>query len=647
MAKERKVYRGGLVEGVSVPSVDFPQYKVMASGWANLNQKIDAINTFAVKGLDIEMEEKGKRYAAENPISVEQFYKANPTDKRNLVGKDNTTTFGKAIRATQINMLATDMAVRAQGDFNKLKLESNALLINGTPMTIDQYKERLNAIIDGYSDALLPVDVDAAHTANAKLSLTANSYFTSYSDSLIKDFKKKITNDTMLYGYDQLERVADIINKGIKQPLHDFDNEEIEVNVDVALDAEKIRLRKEMEARSVSLDDILKWEGEWDARVLEEKKSYINTNYIQTPENTKNMKSASAVNKEVQTENFGGNKIIQEIFKSLDPNDKLEFKKATQEWKNKIISSRKKDKEGLDLLIANEKDILLKKYYEAEKDNDADAVDDIIEEAYKIDQGLGNELYVLASKEKDEGKFFDEDKKNDLYFDLFNNKLTQEEIYDAVDNDQISKDTAIDLGSRLVTSRSTVYTKADQELRKLLSVPEPGAITPKFAETQRYREYIARSAELLKFYNDNPGVSGEEILTQARTLVDTQKTETMEKEEYQKSLDDITTEKGNYKLDSSEWKDYFRDFYNKDFYSVRFDFFNPTGKKIDQLIKELNELKLMTPGVRYIPGTEEPGELEIGGVVLDRAKEFKRPHNINNTQIDMLIEELEELKKYE
>ena len=55
MAKERKVYRGGLVEGVSVPDVNTPQWQVQASGWQSLNQRLDAINTFALDGLNVEM----------------------------------------------------------------------------------------------------------------------------------------------------------------------------------------------------------------------------------------------------------------------------------------------------------------------------------------------------------------------------------------------------------------------------------------------------------------------------------------------------------------------------------------------------------------------------------------------------------------
>ena len=214
MAKERKIYRGGLVEGVSIPNVNTPQFQVQASGWQSLNQRLDAINTFAVKGLNVEMEEKGKKFAAENAISLEQFLIANPTDRENLVGGNKTTTFGKAIRATHINMLAGDMAIQAQSDFMNLKIEAHLLQTKGTPMSLDAFKQRLNAIVDGYSDALLPLDADAAIAANAKLATTANSYYSSYSDGLIKDHTKKKNAVTVSYGNDQIDRIANMVGLG-------------------------------------------------------------------------------------------------------------------------------------------------------------------------------------------------------------------------------------------------------------------------------------------------------------------------------------------------------------------------------------------------------------------------------------------------
>ena len=284
MATQRKIYRGGLVEGVSIPNVSFPQHQVMASGWQSLNQRLDAINTFAVRGLDVEMEEKGKKFAAENPISIEQFYLANPTDRENLVGGDKTTTFGKAIRATHINILAGEMAIHAQKDFMDLRIEAHLLNTKGTPMTLDQYKNRLDAVVDGYSDALLPLDADAAIAANAKLATTANSYYSSYADTLVKDHKKKQNSTTVAYGYDHIDRIKDIVNLGAEIEIV-VGNETVKISLDKYLLAEKIRIRQEMIDANLTADQIIKWSAAWDAEVIQQKKNYLFSEFIDTDDN--------------------------------------------------------------------------------------------------------------------------------------------------------------------------------------------------------------------------------------------------------------------------------------------------------------------------------------------------------------------------
>ena len=57
---------------------------------------------------------------------------------------------------------------------------------------------------------------------------------------------------------------------------------------------------------------------------------------------------------------------------------------------------------------------------------------------------------------------------------------------DALSAGNIGKETAISLRSQMVSMRKDSYAKADLELRKQLSIPEPGSITPGFIETKKY-----------------------------------------------------------------------------------------------------------------------------------------------------------------
>jgi hypothetical protein len=125
MAKERIKYRGNLQSGAMV-NVQFPQFKVMAAGMDDLSRKLDIVNDFALKKLDKQMLDEGTKYAAENPVSVDQFLNANPAEKNKLIQGNKNTTYGQAIRVNQLNLLTSQITMKAQKDFSDLKTQAYA-----------------------------------------------------------------------------------------------------------------------------------------------------------------------------------------------------------------------------------------------------------------------------------------------------------------------------------------------------------------------------------------------------------------------------------------------------------------------------------------------------------------------------------------
>ena len=94
-----------------------------------------------------------KKFAASNPLDADTFYNADPEEREKLIGGDNITSYGRALKIAQINLLATDLSIKAQGDFTKLKV-----IAVGSNMDADMYEQGLNAIVQGYSDSLLDVN---------------------------------------------------------------------------------------------------------------------------------------------------------------------------------------------------------------------------------------------------------------------------------------------------------------------------------------------------------------------------------------------------------------------------------------------------------------------------------------------------------
>ena len=84
MAKTRVGYRGNSVQGYSIPGIRFAQYSSLTSGLNDMNRKLDRLSSFATNELDKAMLEEGKKYGAENPLSLEQFLDANPAEKNKM-----------------------------------------------------------------------------------------------------------------------------------------------------------------------------------------------------------------------------------------------------------------------------------------------------------------------------------------------------------------------------------------------------------------------------------------------------------------------------------------------------------------------------------------------------------------------------------
>jgi hypothetical protein len=552
MATQRKIYRGGLVEGVSIPNVSFPQHQVMASGWQSLNQRLDAINTFAIKGLDVEMEEKGKKFAAENPISIEQFYLANPTDRENLVGGNKTTTFGKAIRATHINILAGEMAIHAQKDFMDLRIEAHLLNTKGTPMTLDQYKNRLDAVVDGYSDALLPLDADAAIAANAKLATTANSYYSSYADTLVKDHKKKQNSTAVAYGYDHIDRIKEIVNLGAEIEII-VGNETVKISLDKYLLAEKIRIRQEMIDQNLTADQIIKWSAAWDAEVIQQYKNYLFSEFVDTDDNyNKGVAHQNLIWEEVRKGSFNviptktaypdgadqetiaeidkknalavakassQSARLQAIYESLDEDGQKEFRDKVKTWADRSIKIEDDKEKSLQIDKKTIIEDLEVKYTTALIENNYATAEEIVKEFEGIDNKKYMEYGIMLEEDRVEGKFNDLEVEAKLYEDLYFGNLEKWEIKNSYDVGQIDQDTRNDLLHKFNISKKQGFSKAKEYIRVQVGYAEQTLFAKGDEQSIAHKQYTDAVGELMNWMTGNPNASHTDIYNEGVRLV--------------------------------------------------------------------------------------------------------------------------------
>ena len=171
--------------------------------------------------------------------------------------------------------------------------------------------------------------------------------------------------------------------------------------------------------------------------------------------------------REVSSGNFGGNKNLQAIFKSMSEEDQEKLKADVVSWANGQRERKENDEKALEVDLENTKQTLIKKYNKAEELNKPELVRDILEEAEGLDIKLYNSLYERFRDDKDKGLFVDEERKDRLYVYLYQGVLTHDLIREAriEDGAKDFSDILKDLYSKLETRQTKAVSEADKVLR--------------------------------------------------------------------------------------------------------------------------------------------------------------------------------------
>lgn len=270
MAKERLRYKSSTIKGFSAGELQlsFADVKQKASMFDNLNKKLDSISDFAIKQLGEQKAEEGMIYGAENAPSVEQFLKANPDEREELLPGNKTTTFGKSARNTALSILSNQVLMNSQKLFSDAELE--AVKNNLKP---DEYMKQLNGIIEGSVEALMEVSPEAAIKLNAQLSTKANTYYLSYSDRAIKDWNMADKAGSIGFITSSIDDVSKLIHgpdtyidqKGIEQ----------ELSIDMKFAFGRQSLEKFMLEKKFKATEMKTYLEKYDTAVLAAKSDFV------------------------------------------------------------------------------------------------------------------------------------------------------------------------------------------------------------------------------------------------------------------------------------------------------------------------------------------------------------------------------------
>ena len=170
----RGVYRSGQIGLINIPTLSGSEYKSLASGFSDLENRINSIVTYSTQQGAIAAKTKAAEFVASNPLTIADVGTMSGEQKQKYFG-DQNTVYGREMKILQSGLLAAD-AVNV-GREQIQKLEQDTLLTFAATGFIDssQYDEDVSAIVNGISEALVGIDVDEAIKAKNTLGINAKS----------------------------------------------------------------------------------------------------------------------------------------------------------------------------------------------------------------------------------------------------------------------------------------------------------------------------------------------------------------------------------------------------------------------------------------------------------------------------------------
>jgi hypothetical protein len=236
----RKTYRGGNIAGVNIPSISFAQYDQQGNLFSELNKRINTLQQFAVERGAEQAVQRAADYVAGSAMDLSVFKKGNQEERQKLIdsgflsGKitnDTSTLFDRAVRENQINQLKSKLTSIATRDFDQLLLLEQQALETGGSGDFYGAVQRIEATVNGLSDALVNIDGAAALDVRATLAETGDTYYKSIAELHVEQSAKIAKNEARV-GFESVLKAAKlniltdggltnsgIVDEGTNQPI--------------------------------------------------------------------------------------------------------------------------------------------------------------------------------------------------------------------------------------------------------------------------------------------------------------------------------------------------------------------------------------------------------------------------------------------
>ncbi len=260
-------YRKLGIQGFSVPGTSFAGLKEQANMFNSLNQKIGSLVNYANDQVSAEMQLEGQEYAVGNPITLQQYYDANPTEIAKQIeakGGNDSTVRGRAIKATLLEVLSTNVIIEANSHIGEIY--DNAVV---NKLSLEELENKLNGAIDGYYQSIVSVSPEAGLKIKAQLGIKANTYHRNYATKLLNDGLVQTQSLIVQNSHAEINDIPEIIRAG------ELEIKGVKFDIDTQLDATKLTITNNMIANNFSESQVQTFQNTWDTAVIEGKKNFL------------------------------------------------------------------------------------------------------------------------------------------------------------------------------------------------------------------------------------------------------------------------------------------------------------------------------------------------------------------------------------
>ena len=265
-------YRKLGIQGFSVPGTSFAGLKEQANMFNSLNQKIGSLVNYANDQVSAEMQLEGQEYAVGNPITLQQYYDANPIEIAKQIeakGGNNSTVKGKAIKATLLEVLSTNVIIEANSHIGEIY--DNAVV---NKLSLEELENKLNGAIDGYYQSIVGVSPEAGLKIKSQLGIKANTYHRNYATKLLNDGLVQVQAGIVEDNHKQINDIPEIIRAGELDVKLD-NGTTAKFSIDMQLNAYRDNLSAKMKANNFSESQVDNFVNTWNTAVIEGKKNFL------------------------------------------------------------------------------------------------------------------------------------------------------------------------------------------------------------------------------------------------------------------------------------------------------------------------------------------------------------------------------------